>query len=524
MGTAVAEHDLQSENARLSAENAALQESLKTLTQQLDWLKRQLFGSKSERRLDVDHSRQAELLAQLAVPEESIPEPATETISYQRRKKQRSAETVNDSGLRFDDTVPVKEITLSPEGLKDIPEDQCIRVGEKITLRLGQRPGSHVVLRYIRPVYKHKDNGELINTPAPAAVFDNTVADVSLLAGLLVDKFCYHLPLYRQHQRLADAGVKLSRSSLTDWVKRSAALLKPIADAQLRGLLQSKILAMDETPIKAGRQGKGKLKQGYYWPLYGEADEVSFLYAQDRGHAQVRRILGKDFKGTLLTDGYEAYAQYAKATAQVTHAQCWSHTRRHFEKAHEADPGAIDEALAIIGALYRHEQIIRDQNLSGQDKLKYRCKHSEPIVHAFWQWCDRQCHRPELIPTHPLSKALKYALSRRDALQVFLGDPNVQIDTNHLERALRSIPMGRKNWLFCWTEVGARDVGTIQSLLTTCRLQGVNPYTYLVDVLQRVGQHPASQVIELTPRIWKDKFADSPLTSDVSDNRKDCAD
>ena len=119
------------------------------------------------------------------------------------------------------------------------------------------------------------------------------------------------------------------------------------------------------------------------------------------------------------------------------------------------------------------------------------------------------------MPSNPLTKALKYALARVDSLKVFLGDPDVPIDTNHLERALRPIPMGRKNYLFCWTELGATQVGIIQSLLVTCKLQGINPYTYLVDVLQRISQHPASQVIELTPRVWKEKFAGDPLLSDL---------
>ncbi|WP_293885819.1 IS66 family transposase [Thiolapillus sp.] len=112
--------------------------------------------------------------------------------------------------------------------------------------------------------------------------------------------------------------------------------------------------------------------------------------------------------------------------------------------------------------------------------------------------------------------SLRFALHGWQRLQVYLSDPDVPIDTNHLERALRVIPMGRKNWLFCWTEVGAQQVGIIQSLLTTCRLQGINPYTYLVDVLMRIDLHPASEVLDLTPRVWKDKFADNPLKSDLA--------
>jgi transposase len=172
--------------------------------------------------------------------------------------------------------------------------------------------------------------------------------------------------------------------------------------------------------------------------------------------------------------------------------------------------------LALIGAIYRHEDTIREQGLTGEKKLAYRTQHSEPVVKAFWTWCDQQCHRPDLLPSNPLAKALKYAMARHTSLQVFLSDPEVPIDTNHLERGLRVIPMGKKNWLFCSTEIGAKRVGIIQSLLVTCKLQGVDPYTYLVDVLQRISEHPASRAIELTPREWKTKFADIPLKSDLA--------
>lgn len=226
-------------------------------------------------------------------------------------------------------------------------------------------------------------------------------------------------------------------------------------------------------------------------------------------------ILGEGFQGVLVSDGYEAYARYAQARAEVTHAECWAHTRRYFERARDAEPEAADEALALIGALYDNERAIGKQKLSGKAKVAWRTKHSEPVVKAFWRWCDTQCQRSDLLPSNPLTKALHYAMARTETLQVFLSDPEVPIDTNHLERALRPVPLGRKNWLFCWTEIGAERVGVIQSLLTTCRLQGVHPYTYLVDVLQRVGQHPAKAVRDLTPRVWKEHFAAEPLRSDL---------
>ncbi len=161
------------------------------------------------------------------------------------------------------------------------------------------------------------------------------------------------------------------------------------------------------------------------------------------------------------------------------------------------------------------EQQIRDRQLDGAAKLEHRSRHALPVVEAFFGWCHNQRQRVDLVTSAPFAKALLYADRRQAELRVYLGDPDVPIDTNHLERALRVIPLGRKNWLFCWTEIGAQHVGIIQSLLTTCRLQGVDPYTYLVDVLQRVSLHPARQVEDLTPRRWKDLFAANPLRSDL---------
>ena len=128
-------------------------------------------------------------------------------------------------------------------------------------------------------------------------------------------------------------------------------------------------------------------------------------------------------------------------------------------------------------------------------------------------WCAQQLQRQDLTPKHVLRKALNYVLAREIELRVFLEDPQVPMDTNHLEREIRPITLGRKNWLFCWTKLGAEYVGLTQSLISTCKLHDINPNTYLTDVLQRISIHPASQVADLTPRLWKEKFSENPLRS-----------
>ena len=487
----------------------ASQTRLEEIEGQLRWFKRQLFGAKSERRVAVDPS-QLSLGEGLVEPAESKDAGAPVRAHVRRRRHEK--EELEDPGLRFDDTVPVQRIVVEDPALEGLREgvDYTV-ISEKKSYRLAQQPASYTVLEIVRPVVKLAETGQLSSPRAPASVLPGSYADVSLLAGLLVDKFRYHLPLYRQHQRLAAAGITVSRASLTSWVHRAAALLEPICEAQLASIVSGRIVAMDETPIRAGRK-KRKMRTGYFWPVYGDRDEVAFPFARTRGRPHVEEILGA-FDGTLVSDGYEAYERFATRRDAVVHALCWSHTRRGFVKAEDVEPARAAHALEQIRTLYDIEREIAEKELAGEVKLAARGQRSRPVVADFFAWLERELVEHALLPTNPFTKAARYALERKKGLELFLTDPDVPIDTNHLERALRPIPMGRKNWLFCWTEVGAEVVGIVQSLISTCVLHEVDPHTYLVDVLQRIDTHPFAQVDQLTPRLWKEHFAGDPIRS-----------
>ena len=494
------------------------QNKINSLQHQLDWFKRQVFGQKSEKRDMEDNPYQttiSDLLSELPEIPKALEEDKT-TVSYQRGKAKKNGleGSPDDSGLRFDKTVPVVEIQIAAPELEGDDKDDYEVISYKTTYRLAQRPGSSVVLKYVRPVIKKKSTQELKTTPVAGNVFDKSIADVSFLVGMLIDKFLYHLPLYRQHQRLEDSGIVLARSTLTNLVKRSISLLQPIYEEQLKNVIRSRVLAIDETPVKAGREKKGKLKQAYFWPIFGDMDEICFTFSNSRKKQHLEDMLG-DFKGVLLSDGYSAYDSYVKKCAEATLAQCWVHTRRKFDESLKSEPEQSAIALAYIGKIYEAEKEIKKQKLTGQKKKNYRQQYSKPAIDAFFSWCYDQRQRIDLVKTDPLSVAINYAQNRENELRVFLDDPEVSPDTNHVERSLRVIPMGKKNWLFAWTEIGAEHIGIIQSLIVTCRIHKVNPYDYLVDVLQRVDSHPASKVHELTPRIWKEKFGDNPLRSDL---------
>ena len=484
------------------------------LQHQLDWLKRQLFGAKSERHVPLASSRQL-TLGEVDIPQtEEVP--SVEVPAHQRRKRGYSGGG-DEGDLRFDDSVPVQRVEL-PCGIADEDLGNYVKIGEKTNRLLAQTPGVYFIKEIVRPVYKKKAATDAIEDEIVCAlplwtVFHRSFADVSLLACLLVDKFRYHLPLYRQHQRMAACGVHIGRGSLTNWVHRTCELLLPVYEAQLRSILASGVLAMDETPIKAGRKknkppGKGQMATGYFWPLYGDQDEVAFHFAPTRAHTVVTELLD-GYVGTLVTDGYDAYEKYVARTQDVRHAACWIHTRRGFEKALASDKDLAEQALERIAELYSAEE--KHRTAAPEKLLAQRALHSKPIVEDFFTWLRQLQAEQALLPSSPFAKASAYALERESALKVFLEDPAVPPDTNHLERQVRPIAIGRKNWLFCWTEVGAEYAGVAQSLISTCVLQGVDPYTYLVDVLQRLDTHPATKVDELTPRLWKEHFGANPI-------------
>ena len=226
-----------------------MRERLGAPEHQLAWFKRQLFGEKSERRLVEVPPEQMSLGE--GWERTDTPAPTRPVPAHRRRLAQPRAE--QDSPLFFDEQVPVELIEVPNPALQGLGEDDYEVIGEKASYRLAQRPGSHVVLKYVRRVIKRRDDQSLHCPPAPDGVFGNGRADVSFVAGMLIDKFLYHQPLYRLHQRLADEGIRVSRHWLTELAHRAGALLEPIYEAQFQSVRESRVKAMDETPIKAGR-------------------------------------------------------------------------------------------------------------------------------------------------------------------------------------------------------------------------------------------------------------------------------
>lgn len=304
------------------------------LRRQVAWFQRQIFGQKSERRTPEPEGIQGTLGEAFdLVPDDAAPAKKTKIGEHERAPKNKNKNLINgndDAALFFDESkVPVEVIAVANDEAAGLDPADFEVIGEKVSYRLAQRRGSYVILKYVRPVIKLRADQTLSCPPAPVGVLDGCRADVSFIAGMIIDKFAYHQPLYRQHVKLQVSGINVSRAWITKLMPAAVSLLEPIFNAQLESVRCSRVITMDETPIKAGRAGPGKMMAAYFWPVVGEQDEICFLYYPSRAAKHVDTALGlqRPNGAVLQSDCYSAYEHYAKKTG-ITHAQCWAHARR----------------------------------------------------------------------------------------------------------------------------------------------------------------------------------------------------
>ena len=412
-----------------------------------------------------------------------------------------------DAAAEKDDTPPVKpaeEIVIDVDktcvccgGLK-----HCI--GEDVAERLDVIPAQFKVIVTRRPKYACAAcAGEVVQAPAPERLIENGIPTEALVAHVLVAKYADHTPLYRQAQIYARAGITLDRSTLADWVGRAAFALRPVHARLLEQLKQSTKLFADETTAPVLDPGRGRVKKGQLWayarderPWAGHAPPgVAYVYAPDRKHARPAEHLA-GFGGTLQVDGYGAYAELAQR-GDVVLAFCWSHVRRQFYDIQAKTPAPIaTEALVRIAPLYAVEADIR--GLSADERRNARQRRSKPLVDALRLWLEAQLAAVSGKST--IAAAIRYALSRWDGLARFLDDGRIDIDSNVVERSIRPIALGRKNHLFAGSDGGGEHWAVIASLIETCKMNSIDPQTYLRDVLAKiVARHPMDRIDELLP-------------------------
>jgi hypothetical protein len=342
--------------------------------------------------------------------------------------------------------------------------------------------------------------------PAPERPIAGGLATPALLAQVLVSKYCDHTPLYRQSQIYARLGVDLDRSTLASWVGGACWWLDALHERLCANVFASDHLFADDTPVPVLDPGRGRTKTGRLWvyardqrPWGGPAAPAAiFVFAPDRKSERPAAHL-ENFSGILHVDGYAGFARLQ--ARGVTLAACWVHMRRNFYEFFESTKSPVaGEALRRIGELYAIEERIRGQ--SPAMRLAERRTFSKPLVEKLKIWFEQQLTR--VPPRGKLADAIRYALTRWHGLTRFLHDGRVELDTNPVERAIRPVALGRKNHLFAGSDIGGERWATLCSIIETCKMNSVEPYAYLHDVLQRmVDGFPVNRLDELLPWNWK---------------------
>jgi transposase len=483
---------------------------------EIEKLRRQLYGARSERktRLLEQMELQLEELEATATEDELAAEQAaarTQTVKpFQRKRPSRKP---------FPEHLPRERVVVpAPESCPCCGSSKLSKLGEDITETLEVIPRQWKVIQTVRERFSCRVCETISQPPAPFHVTPRGFAGPNLLAMILFEKFGQHQPLNRQSERYAREGVELSLSTLADQVGACAAVLQPLHAMIARHVLAAERLHGDDTsvPILA----KGRTITGHIWtyvrddrPFGGRAPPAALYYAsRDRRQEHPTRHL-QGFTGILQADAYSGYNELydlSRTPGPVKAALCWANARRQFfeladiaaharrgNNAAAISPIAL-EAVRRIDALFDIERGINGQ--SAKERLRMRQEQSAPLLAMLEVWLREQ--RARLSNSSAVAKPIDYMLRRWERFARFIDDGRICLTNNAAERALRGFALGRKSWLFAGSERGADRAAIMAALITTAKLNDVDPQAWLADVLARIAEHPVNRLDELLPWNW----------------------
>ena len=461
------------------------------LKQQLQELKRMIFGSKSERFVPTDDSQ----LNLFDIEKQKIAEPETEEITYTRDKVQKEKKSAVRTKIPAH--LPRIEEIIEPDNI----EDYSKKIGEEITEILEYNPARVFVRKIIRPKYAKANNEGVVIAELPSLPIPKGNAGASMLAYIMVSKFVDHLPYYRQIQIFKRQQLVLSDSTLNGWFNATANLLEPLYDTLEKQVLQSNYIQADESPIGVqDSHKKGALHTGYQWVYRTPVERmVLFKYHHSRERKAPEKIL-QTFSGSLQTDGYQAY-QNMKTKGDITLLACMTHARRYFEKALDNDKKRAEHVLGLMQQLYSIERNAREREISFETRWRYRRLYARPILLELENWLKDNIS--QTLPKSAIGKAIGYTLNLWTKLKRYVDDGKYEIDNNLIENAIRPLALGRKNYLFAGSHKAAQRAAMMYSFFATCKINNTEPLAWLTDVLNRIPEHKANRLSELLPQNWK---------------------
>mgnify|MGYP002640995196 CR=1 FL=1 len=487
--------------ATLLDENKKLRQQNEYLMQQMVEMKRLVYGRRSEKtnpdqlQLFIDGERDPESIAGVDPDDET---PDYEELPAHVTMKKRGP---HPGRAPLPSHLDRQEIHLHPENL-DCPccGSEMSPAGEEISEELGLVPARFFVRRRVRHKYACRTcEDAVVRPPLPPAAIDKSMAGSDVIAAIVVSKYADHLPLYRQQQIYRREGVELKRATMCSWVGKVAFLLDPIVQQMKKDMLATGVLQSDDTGVKY-LQSPGPAKSGNLWAYTSNDDDVVYDFTTDRSRAGPSAFL-EGFQGNLQVDGYAGYNEVFRNPG-ISHAACWAHVRRKFEKSLDTDPVEAARVMYLIQQLYKVEKEIREMDPKpGAGAIaEIRKQQSLPVSDKLKEYLVK--YREKALPKSRLGLAIEYAFGQWEWLTTYIYDGRVEIDNNDCERAMRRVAVGRKNWMFTGSDQGGINAAIIYSVIETCVRNRINPHEYLTDILVRVGTHPQSRISELTPRGW----------------------
>jgi transposase len=511
---------LTSERDVARAESHRLTEENDQLRHLLRQLQRAQFGQRSER-LDRDQMQLALEDIETSLADRDDSDEGQQNSTADKPADERNKRRINRGALPAH--LPRVHVTIEPEStVCPCCQGQMHVIGEDSSQRLDRIPAQYQVIVTHRPKYGCRAcESAVVQASAPERLIKNGIPTERLVASVVVDKYAWHNPLYRQAQIMRLQGLPVDRSTLAFWVGVAAAEVKPVYQRLKELLLGSAKIAVDETRAPVLDPGRGRTKTGYFWAIsrddrpWGGSDPpgVAYTYAPGRGGEHAIALLA-GYSGIIQCDGYAVYEQLADPTrhdGRVTLAFCWLHWRREFFDIDKGGAAPIaHEALERIAALYAIESRIRGR--SAEERRAVRQAETKPLAERLKAWLENRLFAVSEKST--VAEAIRYGLTRWDGLVRFLDDGRIEMDTNCVERAMRPIALNRKNSLFAGHDEGAVNWACLASLIETAKLHGIDPQAYLADILAKlVNGWPVHNIDALLPWAWAKQQATYTLAA-----------
>ena len=456
----------------LKAENLMLKMELANL-------KKLIFGSKTERYVSktVDPA-QATLFPQAELKKVQKVEKKPKAPKQQSSPKPKKKKKAKGFPAFMERVVEQIEV-------ENLNKDQVKLIGEDVTELLAYKKGYFYIRKIVRPRYAKNDGSGVLQANIPDRLLPKSKLDESLVAHLIVEKACFHTPIYRFAQKMELMDCEgVSNSTLHNGFHRATEMLTPLYDLMLKELQESNYLQADESPIKVlNHQGKKKESKGYMW-VYRNPNTGAVIFSYDPTRSQANPdIFLENFKGYLQTDGYSSYDKYDKRDYIIL-LNCMAHSRRKFVDALKYDEKRANYFLEQQQKLYALERKAKEKNLSTDEILEMRQNQALPILKTMKEWMMDQ--QPQVPPSSAIGKAIYYSLKRWKLLSVYTSEGYLEIDNNLIENKIRPLALGRKNYLFAHNENTAQNLAMLYSFIGTCHANDINPIKYISWILKKV--------------------------------------